>query len=235
MRGCRDICRVAAVAVLCTVLAHAALATGVEPREVRTDFDACIAAAAAGDDDKVIAICGAVIDNQKAERTDRVKALLARAAAGERKGTIDRAIADYDGALRFDPTLADAFNARGELWRRKGDRPRALQDFGAAIRLNPEHPAAKANYKSLAKELERLGALMGVYSRPGFNCATTRQAVEKFICANPELAHLEREINAVNAKVVSSARRNAAFGQPDYDLHKAMTERLERLLAIESR
>ena len=66
--------------------------------------------------------------------------------------------------------------------------------------------------------------------------------MEKAICANPELANLDRQINAVNAKVVREAasdnpragralqreqddfiaRRNAAFGQPDYDLQKAM-------------
>ena len=53
--------------------------------------------------------------------------------------------------LRLDPSLADIFNARGELWRKKGDRPKALADFGAAIKLNPDHAAAKANYKSLAR------------------------------------------------------------------------------------
>jgi tetratricopeptide (TPR) repeat protein len=68
--------------------------------------------------------------------------------------------------LRFDPTLSDIFNARGELWRRKGDRPRALADFGAAIKLNPQHEAARANYKSLAQELERLGAQMAI-KKPG--------------------------------------------------------------------
>ena len=99
--------------------------------------------------------------------------------------------------LRLDPALADIFNARGELWRRKGDRPKALADFAAAIKLNPDHPAAKANHKSLAQELERLGALMAVAGKPSFNCATARRAVEKAICANPELADLDREINAV--------------------------------------
>ena len=107
--------------------------------------------------------------------------------------------------LRLDPTLADVFNARGELWRKKGDRPRALADFGAAIKLDPNHPTARGNYKSLAQELERLGALMAVYNKPSFNCAIARRAVEKAICANPELANLDREINAVNTKVVRDA------------------------------
>ena len=68
---------------------------------------------------------------------------------------------------------------------RRGNLPKALADFGMAIKLNPEHPAARANYKSLAQELERLGALIAVAGKPSFNCKTARRAVEKAICANP--------------------------------------------------
>jgi uncharacterized protein YecT (DUF1311 family) len=155
--------------------------------------------------------------------------------------------------LWLDPALADIHNARGELWRKKGDRPKALADFGAAIKLNPNHLAAKANYRSLAHELERLGALIAVAGKPSFNCATARRPVEKAICANPELANLDREINAVNSKVVRDAtadspragralqreqdefiaRRNASFGRPDYDLQQVMRERLDHLLAVQ--
>ncbi|WP_245283678.1 hypothetical protein [Bradyrhizobium sp. URHD0069] len=248
--------RTAAVAsLLWTAPPQQALATGAEPAtDPQVDPAPCIAAAASNDAEKIIAICGALVDNEKTLRADRIKALIARAGAYDRKELIDRAIEDYDTALRLDPTLADIFNARGELWRRKGDRPRALQDFGAAIKLNPDHPAAKRSYKSLAREVERLGAFMALNNQPNFNCSTARRAVEKAICANPELANLDREINAVNSKVVREAasnslragralqreqdvflaRRNAGFGRPGYDLRSAMRERLDRLLAIES-
>jgi tetratricopeptide (TPR) repeat protein len=244
----------AAALLLCSALPRATFATGAESAtDLQVDPAPCLAAAAANDSDKIIAVCGALIGNEKALRADRIKALIARAGAYDRKDQIDRAIGDYDTVLRLDPTLADIFNTRGELWRRKGDRPRALADFGAAIKLNPDHPAARGNYKSLAQELERLGALMAVYNKPSFNCATARRPVEKAICANPELANLDRQINAVNTKVVRAAttdspragqalqrehddfiaRRNAAFGRPDYDLQKAMRERLDHLLAVE--
>jgi tetratricopeptide (TPR) repeat protein len=244
----------AAAFLLWTALPHGALATGAESAtDLQVDPAPCLAAAAADDQDKIIDVCGALIGNEKAQRADRIKALIARGGAYDRKDQIDRAIGDYDTALRLDPTLADVFNARGELWRRKGDRPRALADFGAAIKLKPDHPAARGNYKSLALELERLGALMAVYNKPSFNCAAARRPVEKAICATPELANLDRQINAVNAKVVREAtsdspragralqreqdefiaRRNAAFGRPDYDLQKAMRERLDHLLAVE--
>jgi tetratricopeptide (TPR) repeat protein len=240
-------------AVACLVGSPSAAKEDTEPVTAPPiDPAPCFAAAEANDDDKIIAICGPLIDGEKTPRADRLKALIARAGAFDRKDQIDRAIGDDDAALLIDPTLADIFNARGELWRKKGDRPRALADFAAAIKLNPDHAAARSNYKSLALELERLGALLAVNNRPSFNCATAKAVVEKAVCANPELASLDRQINAVNSRVVSDAsrrdpragralqreqddflaRRNAGFGRGDYDLQKAMRERLDHLLAI---
>jgi tetratricopeptide (TPR) repeat protein len=157
----------AVASVLWAALPHDACATGTEPvTDPQIDPAPCVAAAASNDADKIIAICGALVDNEKTSKADRIKALIARAGAYDRKDMIDRAIGDYDTALLLDPTLADIFNSRGELWRRKGDRPRALADFGAAIKLNPQHEAARANYKPLAQELERLGAEMAVKNKP---------------------------------------------------------------------
>ena len=51
---------------------------------------------------------------------------------------------------------------------------------------------------------------MALANRPGVNCATARRAAEKAICASPELASLDRRINAVNARVV----RDAGHGNP---------------------
>src|ERR1700687_3894945 len=110
--------RTAAIAsVLLTVLPHAMhAATGTEPSaDEQTDSAPCIAALTANDDDKIIASCGVVIGSEKAPKADRIKTLIARAAAYDRKDQIDRAIEDYGMALRLDPTLAAIFTARGEL------------------------------------------------------------------------------------------------------------------------
>jgi tetratricopeptide (TPR) repeat protein len=154
--------------VFWAALIRVALATGAEPAtDLKIDPAPCVAAAAAGDADGIVAVCGALVDNEKTAKPDRIRALIARAGAFERKDQTDRAIGDYDAVLRLDPALADIFNARGELWLRKGDRPRALADFGMAIKINPQHEAARANHKSLAQELERLGAQMAVKNKPG--------------------------------------------------------------------
>lgn len=252
MLRCVTLMVTAAIAVAICLAPHMASAATVEPTGEQIDSAACMAALTADDDDKVIASCAALIGNDKATKADRVKAAIARATAYDRKGEIDRAIADDDTALRLDPTLADVLNARGELYRRKGDRVHALSDFGTAVKLDPNQAAAKANYKSLSLEIERIGALMAVNNKPSFNCATARRPVEKAICANPELANLDREINAVNTKVVREAgqsdpragramqreqdeflaRRNAEFGRADFDLQKMMRDRLDRLMAL---
>jgi tetratricopeptide (TPR) repeat protein len=215
----------------------------------KIDFAPCFAAAAVeAVPDQIIASCSPVIDNEKTPASERLRAVLARAGAYLRKEQDDRAIADYDVALKLDPTLADIFNARGELWRKKDDRPRALADFGAAIKLNPQHAAARASYKSMAQELERLGAQMAVNNRPSFSCVTAKRPVEKAICADPVLANLDREIDGVHALVINEAgrgsrsarelqrqqeaflaARNASFGRPGYDLLKAMKARLRQL------
>jgi tetratricopeptide (TPR) repeat protein len=228
--------------------AGTAAATG---SEVAIDPLPCLAAIEANDDDAMLSRCDALIGNEKNARPDRIGAALARAAAYDRKQQYDRAIADYDAALQLDPAQADAFNHRGEVWRKKGDRPRALADFGAAIRLDPEHSPARANYKSLAQELERLGAQMAVSNRPSFNCAITRRAVEKAICADPGLAKLDRDINEVLVRVIAEspnrraalaltgeqrdfiARRNASFGKRGYDLRAAMEARLKALTGVD--
>ena len=123
--------------------------------------------------------------------------------------------------------------------------------FSVAIKLKPDHATARANYKSLAQEIERLGALIAVAGKPSFYCKTARRAVEKAICANRELADLDREIHAMNVRVIRDqkniddaralqreqeafiARRNAEFGRPGYDLRKALKDRLRELVGAD--
>ena len=97
--------------------------------------------------------------DQPAKALD-AKTLLARGDDFSIKGDLDRAIADYDAALKVDPAFADALNGRGVAWRAKGDRRRAQADFDAAIKFKPDFEPARVNRKSLFNEIERLGAQM---------------------------------------------------------------------------
>jgi PQQ-dependent catabolism-associated CXXCW motif protein len=54
-------------------------------------------------------------------------------------------IADYDEALRVDPSNATAFTNRGLAYSRKGELDKAFQDFGQAIRLDPKNAVMFSN------------------------------------------------------------------------------------------
>ncbi len=164
----------------------------------------------------------------------------------------DRAIADYDAALKLDPRFERAYNNRGAAWRGKGDRARALQDYAEAVRLDPSDKTAADNHQAIALEIERLGSLAYQQTLPSFNCALARRPVEKAICTDPILAQLDHNMNDVYLRVIASAQadshraalaltaqqrdfiahRNASFGRPGYDLRQAMEARLDKLNSI---
>jgi tetratricopeptide (TPR) repeat protein len=52
----------------------------------------------------------------------------------------DRAIADFDQAIRLRPQAPDSYVMRGVEYAAKGEPNRAILDFGQAIRLSPNKP-----------------------------------------------------------------------------------------------
>ena len=163
-----------------------------------------------------------------------------------------RAIADYDAATKLDPKFQRAFNNRGAAWQRKGDRERASQDYAEAVRLNPSDAKAADNYRKVSLEIQRLSELRDEGALPSFNCAVVRRPVEKAICADPELARLDRNMSDAFLKAIAAAetnshraaldltrqqrefieKRNASYGHAGYDLRQAMAERVDQLSAI---
>ena len=72
-------------------------------------------------------------------------ALVNRGIAYRRNGDVERAIRDYETAIRLNPAAADAFNNRGNAFRAKEKFDLAIRDYDEAIRLNPHYAHAFNN------------------------------------------------------------------------------------------
>jgi tetratricopeptide (TPR) repeat protein len=69
------------------------------------------------------------------------------------KRDYDRALADFDQAIRLNPADVPAYVDRGIAYSAKGDHERAAADFDQAIRLDPKHAVAYANRGTLYLEM----------------------------------------------------------------------------------
>jgi len=168
------------------------------------------------------------------------------------KGDYDRAISDYDRAIKLDPGFVRAYNNRGAAWRRKGDIDRAIADYEQALRIDPHMDTAAENLADLRQERDRRRTVSGANGSnkllPTFDCSSAKRAVEKAICSDPELSRLDRQIDDAYKAALGRldkrgaaelrrgqrafiARRDRAFGDPDYQIKKEFEHRLEVLQA----
>jgi tetratricopeptide (TPR) repeat protein len=102
--------------------------------------DAAACAKAAGEES--IAACSRRIGSGALSGRDLAVAYRNRGWALHAKGDDDRAIIDYNEALRIEPKYAHALANRGMAWRHKGDHARALADLDEALRLQPNYAYA---------------------------------------------------------------------------------------------
>ena len=72
-------------------------------------------------------------------------AIYNRGNAYRAKGEIDRAIADYDEALRLYPQYFQTYGNRGIAYYTNMDYDRAIADYDEALRLNPNYANAYGN------------------------------------------------------------------------------------------
>jgi uncharacterized protein len=102
----------------------------------------------------------------------------------------------------------------------------------------------KAEIAKFGSEAPR--PLTALDPHPSFDCGSARLAVEKAICADPQLGMLDREIADTYTRLIKVrdgrsagvlrqaqrnfvATRNARFGKPGYDLQLALQQRLGAL------
>ena len=84
-----------------------------------------------------ISSCTKVIESGREMPQTLALAFYARGKAYAQTGQDDRAILDFDAALRLDADLVEVFVARGMSYANKHNYDRAIQDFDQAIRLDP--------------------------------------------------------------------------------------------------
>ena len=100
--------------------------------------------------DRKIRGCTQVIERGKQEsQKNRSIAYYNRGNAYDKKGEVDRAVADFTKAIKLYPNSAAAYNNRGLAYKKKGDKEQAIGDFRKALEINPSDQGAKNNLKRL--------------------------------------------------------------------------------------
>jgi lipoprotein NlpI len=89
--------------------------------------------------------CTALVESRRLSQEDLASAFIFRGVAYTNKGDFDRAIQDFDQAIRLQPNRADAFNSMGMAIDYKRDYDRAIKNYDEAIRLKPDYADAFNN------------------------------------------------------------------------------------------
>jgi lipoprotein NlpI len=148
----------------------------------------------------------------------------------EAKGDHDRAIADYNEAIRVKPDYADAFNNRGVTYDHKGDHDRAIADYTEAIRIKPDYAAAfnnrglayysKGDYDSAIADYAA-----AIRLAPNYTAAFNNRGLAYVLKENYEAAIADcTEAIRLDPKAANPHRHRAAafVGKGDFD--RALTD-----------
>ncbi len=92
-----------------------------------------------------IVACTWLIKTDRLARVHLAETFYNRGTLFYEKGFRDRAISDFDAALRLTPDFANAYHARGMAYEDNGMFDHALRDYGDAIRLEPDFAMALNN------------------------------------------------------------------------------------------
>jgi tetratricopeptide (TPR) repeat protein len=96
--------------------------------------------------DTAIDGCTAVIQSGQEAPEKLATAFDNRGVAYRLRGEYDRALHDYEQAIKLNPSNANAYNNRGIIYRIKGEYSRAIADYDEAIWLKKgDFPAAYYN------------------------------------------------------------------------------------------
>jgi tetratricopeptide (TPR) repeat protein len=133
----RSLAVVALIAVTTIVLP-----TAVEARQP-DEHRRCLASEGLSSPEQKLESCTALIESGQTNQL--VAAFISRGNVHLNTRNYDRAIDDYNKAIRLNPKYAIGFYNRGLAYLRKGSTDRAIEDFNEAIRLNPKYTNAFIN------------------------------------------------------------------------------------------
>jgi tetratricopeptide (TPR) repeat protein len=116
-------------------LACLVLATGLIAPALADDRSDCRGPSAP---DAAVAACTRLIGAGAAKGPQLADLYAARGSAYRAQAYLDRAIADFDEAIRLDPARAFFLELRGNVWFAKRDYPHAIADYDRAVQVNPK-------------------------------------------------------------------------------------------------
>jgi len=129
------------------ILSSALLAVGVvAPRTASAQtLNDCFQATLETSSDKAIAVCGQVIASGTLQGLDLAIAFNNRGLGFMKNKIPDRAMSDFNEAIRISPQYPYPYDNRGDLWRDKGELDRAIADYNKAIQIDPTFSSAYLN------------------------------------------------------------------------------------------
>jgi tetratricopeptide (TPR) repeat protein len=115
-----------------------------------------------------------------------------RGVAWYAKGELDRAISEFNEAIRLDPASASAYCCRALAWYDKKDLDRAIADSNEAIRLDPKHTWAYNNRGNAWAAKREFAKAIADYDEairldPGFAPAYKNRAWIRATCPDESL------------------------------------------------
>jgi len=117
------------------------LPTTVWAQTARSDFNKC----EQWSGDEAIAACTRAIQSGQLSQHDLATMFNDRGVEWRQKGELDKAMMDYDQALRIQPIYAQAHNNRGNVWNLKGEYDKAIAEYDESIRNDPNFPLPYGN------------------------------------------------------------------------------------------
>jgi tetratricopeptide (TPR) repeat protein len=127
-------------------------------------LDEASAASAAGESDRVISLCNRVLAMKIGPAT-AASATNLRGIAYFENGEVDKALHDYDDALKLNANNAAAYVNRAIVLEEKGAGEEALKDYEEAIRLDPKDYFAYYNRATAFQDKGDLDSALANYDK----------------------------------------------------------------------